>query len=248
MRAVLTYHSVDDSGSPVSVDHRVFEDHVTWLASGAVRVLSLKALLHASDDEDAVSVTFDDALESFGTVAAPLLLEAGLPVTVFVVSDYVGRLSDWAGTNSRVPAFPILRWIDLRELARDGVELGAHSRTHPFLPRLSDEDLVEEMEGSARVIEAETGIRPRSFSYPYGAHDDRVVAAAGSYELCVTTELRALSRGMDQHRMPRLDMHYFRERGRLETWGSPAFLRYLRLRRMGRMARSWLGATKSRAR
>ena len=38
MRAVLTYHSIDDSGSPISVRRDAFQRHVKWLASGQVAV------------------------------------------------------------------------------------------------------------------------------------------------------------------------------------------------------------------
>ena len=38
MRAILTYHSIDESGSPISVDPDAFRRHVRWLASGRVRV------------------------------------------------------------------------------------------------------------------------------------------------------------------------------------------------------------------
>ena len=35
MRGILTYHSVDPSGSPISIDEKAFRAHVAWLASGA---------------------------------------------------------------------------------------------------------------------------------------------------------------------------------------------------------------------
>ena len=244
MRAVLTYHSIDDSGSPVSVDVRTFRQHAAWLASGAVRVLPLSDLLALdADARDAVAVTFDDALESFGSIAAPLLLDAGLPVVTFVVSEYTGRRSDWAGTGGAVPAFPTLSWTDLGRLHEAGVELGAHSRTHPALTTLTDERLADEVEGSGRRIREETGAQPRAFSYPYGDHDDRVAAATAAcgYTAGVTTDLALLEGGrIDPHRIPRLDMYYFRSPGRLESWGTPAFTAYLAARRIGRTARRLL--------
>jgi hypothetical protein len=69
MRAVLTYHSIDESGSVVSVPEAAFRSHVEWLASGAVRVVPLEELLSMDDGVDAVAITFDDGPESFGAVA-----------------------------------------------------------------------------------------------------------------------------------------------------------------------------------
>jgi peptidoglycan/xylan/chitin deacetylase (PgdA/CDA1 family) len=247
MRAVLTYHSIDASGSAVSVDPAVFEQHVGWLASGAVRVVPLGEILAAPAGEDAVALTFDDALESFGTVAAPLLLEAGLPVTAFVVSDRVGGTNRWAdGDAGAVPEFPLLGWDRLRELAEAGVELGAHTRTHADLTRLDAAASREEMEGSVRRIEEATGRRPRSFAYPFGwYHDASVEAARDLFDLACTAELRPLEPGTDPFRVPRLDMFYFRRPGLLEGWGSAGFRRYLWVRRAGRSVRSLARAARA---
>ncbi|TFG50637.1 MAG: polysaccharide deacetylase, partial [Gemmatimonadales bacterium] len=45
MRAILTYHSIDDSGSPISVAPEQFRAHVRWLQSGVIRVVPLAELL-----------------------------------------------------------------------------------------------------------------------------------------------------------------------------------------------------------
>lgn len=239
MKAVLTYHSVDRSGSPISVSPECFLQHVDWLASGRVRVVPLPELLSVPASEDAVSVTFDDALESFGTIAAPALLERSLPVTVFVVSERVGRTSDWAGTGGRVPVFPILGWPELRRLQEKGVELGAHTRTHPVLTGLDSKIIEDEIVGSARTLEAETGVPPRCFAYPYGIHDPRAVQVARStFVASVTAELGIVGATVDAHRIPRLDMWYFREPSRLRAWGTPSFHSYLAVRRMGRALKS----------
>jgi hypothetical protein len=60
VKATLTYHSIDDSGSPISVSSGVFSAHLRWLANPKVRVLSLDALAsHPDDAEDAVAVNDD---------------------------------------------------------------------------------------------------------------------------------------------------------------------------------------------
>lgn len=239
MRAVLTYHSIDPSGSPISIDPAAFEAHVRWLASDEVRVVPLGEILSVPAEKDAVAVTFDDALESFGSIAAPLLLEAGLPVTVFVVSDRVGGTNRWGhASDDSAPELDLLGWDDLRRLARAGVELGAHTRTHPDLTRLNRDGLREELEGCVHRIQDETGQRPRTLAYPFGFHDaSSVEEARALFDIGVTTELSSLGRAPDPLRLPRLDMVYFRRPDRLEGWGGPAFRLYLGLRRAGRFAR-----------
>ena len=61
MKAPLTYHSLDDSGSAISIPPAVFDQHLAWLTSGRVRVLTLDRIAEEPDSAgDAVAVTFDD--------------------------------------------------------------------------------------------------------------------------------------------------------------------------------------------
>ena len=69
MKAILTYHSIDPSGSPISVSPDAFEAHVRWLSTGRVRVVPLEELGQLSADVDAVAITFDDGFENFSTHA-----------------------------------------------------------------------------------------------------------------------------------------------------------------------------------
>jgi peptidoglycan/xylan/chitin deacetylase (PgdA/CDA1 family) len=243
MRAILTYHSIDDSGSVLSVPEGAFRSHVEWLRSGVVRVVPLRDLPSVGLDVDAVAITFDDGLESFGTIAAPLLIEHGLPATVFVVSGLVGGPARWSGGVGHAPVFDLLEWSELRKLSHSGIiELGAHTVTHPCLPDLDDEVLEEEVLGSVRDIERETGRRPVAFAYPYGAVDERAIAlAARSFEISVSTRHDFVGAHPDRARLPRLDMCYFRRPDALRSWGSAGFGLSVRLRRRARALRRVLG-------
>jgi peptidoglycan/xylan/chitin deacetylase (PgdA/CDA1 family) len=244
MRAVFTYHSIDDSQSPISILPASFASHVRWLASGRVRVLPLETLLaeaRAGDESlgDAVAITFDDAFENFADHAAPLLAEHGLPATVFVVSGQAGRTNAWGGQDQPgIPTLPLLNWDALGRLAEAGVELGAHTRNHPSLDALGAEAAAEEIDGSARDIESRVGRRPRAFAYPYGAAPTAAVEQVRkSFAFGVTTELRALDGGEDAARIPRLDAFYLRQPDGLNAWGTARFRAYLRLRAAVRTAR-----------
>ncbi len=233
MRAVLTYHSLDPSGSPVSVAPEAFRRHVEWLGEAGPPVVPLRDLVADPAGDDALALTFDDAFENFAEVALPALTEAGLPATLFVVTDHVGRDNAWGGVRTPgIPVLPLMDWEALGRAAEAGIELGAHTRTHPHLPGLDPAALTDELEGSAHALRARTGHRPRAFAYPFGAVDDATAAAAARvFDRAVTTELRVLGSTEDPHRIPRLDMYYFRAPGRLEAWGRGGFHRYLALRR-----------------
>ncbi len=77
--------------------------------------------------------------------------------------------------EASAPAPAVLGWDELRRLAREGVTLAPHSRTHPLLNRVSLEEAREEVAGSLADLQREIGPTAPAFAYPSGAHDDRVV-------------------------------------------------------------------------
>jgi peptidoglycan/xylan/chitin deacetylase (PgdA/CDA1 family) len=239
VRAILTYHSLDDSGSPISVSPDVFRAHVSWLAAGHVRVLPLGAVVDEANDRDAsdaVAITFDDACANVGSVGAPLLADHGLPYTLFAVTQFVGRTNLWDGSaEAGIPELRLLSWEELGRLHGEGAEIGAHTRTHRRLPAVARSLVDDELAGSAAAIAAELGIQPQSFAYPYGAYD-RLVAdrARALFRWSCTTDLRALRPTDDRALLPRLDMYYFRHVGQLEAWGTPAFRHRLWVRSSAR--------------
>lgn len=241
MRAILTYHSLDDSGSPISIGAEEFQRHVEFLASGKVKVVPLSEIETAPGD-DVAAITFDDGVANFASEAWPRLRERGLPATLFVVTGRVGRDNVWGGYHDeRVPRLALLGWDALGRLAGEGLELGAHSRTHPHLDRVSEQQLVEEVGGSAQDLLQFAGARPESFCYPYGSLDERAVTAvAARYHRACTTELAPLGERTSLHRLPRLDAFYFRGHGRLEAWGSLGFQARLGVLRAARLVRARL--------
>ena len=240
MRAVLTYHSIDDSGSPISVDRASFERHLDWLGSGEVQVIPLETMVAGGGGAAAVALTFDDGFANLADGPMAAVAARGLPATVFVVTGHVGRTNAWGGRDDpRVPTLPLLDWPALGALAEAGVTIGAHTRTHPRLPDLTATQVDDELESSATRVERELGRRPTQFAYPFGALSPMVVERARlQYRLAVTTDHRPMNPAEDRLLIPRLDAFYFRAPGRLERWNSAGFRRSVRLRRLARRLRS----------
>jgi peptidoglycan/xylan/chitin deacetylase (PgdA/CDA1 family) len=70
----------------------------------------------------------------------------------------------------------VLGWDDLRRLTKEGVVFCSHTRGHCSMMTLTDEEVVEEIDGSQEDLERELGSVWRAFAFPYG-HNDRRTAA-----------------------------------------------------------------------
>jgi peptidoglycan/xylan/chitin deacetylase (PgdA/CDA1 family) len=240
---VLTYHSISDAGGPTSIPPAVFAAQMQVLADLGRRTLRLNEFIDwhqgtNGDTGDGVLITFDDAFEDFARVAAPILQRHGFSALVFVPTRRLGSPEGWKGAND--PARPLMDWATVRALASEGTEFGGHSRTHSDLTRLSAADREDEIAGCAEDISAQIGKPVAGFAAPYGRVSPEVVEAISRhYRAAFGTRLALPERGRDRFDIPRIDMHYFRDRrhwaGLLEGRRN-----YLRLRQTLRAVRSRL--------
>jgi peptidoglycan/xylan/chitin deacetylase (PgdA/CDA1 family) len=79
-------------------------------------------------------------------------------------------LVDHVCRELHAPAAPghVLNWDELRGLARQGVTLGAHTRTHPLLDRVPPQEAQREAAGSIADLRREIGQVLPVFAYPGG--------------------------------------------------------------------------------
>lgn len=83
----------------------------------------------------------------------------------------------------------ILGWDSLRKLTREGVTLGAHTRTHLLMNRVALEEARDEAIGSLHDLERETGSTLPIFAYPRGEFNEEVATmlAREGFKLAFTT-------------------------------------------------------------
>lgn len=107
-------------------------------------------------------------------------------------------------------ASPVLGWAALRRVASEGLALAPHSRTHPVLPAVDDEQLRQELLAPLEDLRRETGEAIPVLAYPSGIHDGRVRAAAADagYRLAFTTRRGAIAalRRADPLALPRINV------------------------------------------
>jgi peptidoglycan/xylan/chitin deacetylase (PgdA/CDA1 family) len=132
--AILTYHSLDTSGSVISVAPDLFRRQIECLLERNTLIVPLQQVF---ETPGSVALTFDDGFENFFRYAVPVLEKYNLAATVFVVSGYCGRLNNWPGQpKSGIPVLPLMTWDHLRQLP-ENIEIGAHTVNHPTCDRRS---------------------------------------------------------------------------------------------------------------
>ena len=109
---ILTYHSLDDSSSPISVGPALFRRQMEWLRNGNWSTLGIDALLDGHErgqwPERACVLTFDDGFANFAEHALPVLREFGFIAHVFVLAGGVGGNNDWPGQPAWAPRLPLM--------------------------------------------------------------------------------------------------------------------------------------------
>jgi peptidoglycan/xylan/chitin deacetylase (PgdA/CDA1 family) len=233
--AILTYHSLDDSGSVISTPVETFR---TQMRSLVERGIPVSPLEEVAAGKPAVALTFDDGYANFAESALPVLEKFSLPATVFVVSGRCGEWSDWHGLPG-IPHLRLMDWAALCSLPGRLVSLGSHTVTHPDLTHLDPTRVRAELVESRNEIEQRSGRPAPSLAYPYGSVNEPVrTAARSSYGLAVGTKLQYASAAADSMAIPRIDSYYLRRQSVFEkVTGANADV-YLFVRRCLRELRS----------
>jgi peptidoglycan/xylan/chitin deacetylase (PgdA/CDA1 family) len=242
---ILTYHSLDDSGSVISTPPSVFRRQMQILHEKGFQALRLEDAVAAWTTGDPlparpVVLTFDDGFRNVLEHAAPVLGELGFGATVFVVAGHCGGKNDWYGQISEVPILPLLTWTEVRQLADAGFGIGSHSSQHGRLDRLSGADAEAEVAGSKKALEDRLGRPVTTFAYPYGLAGEaarRLVAA--NYAAACSVELGVAREDDDRHWLRRVEMFYFTNPSVFRLFGTPLGAAYLGLRGLARSARAF---------
>lgn len=206
---ILMYHRVLPDEADVSglepgmfVRASTFERQVAWIKERwPVRTLGRAIAEPPAEEAPAVCViTFDDGWRDNLTVAWPILKRHDVPATIFVVSDWIA-----AGRNEHGD---FVRPDELGLLSRAGIEIGAHTASHPRLDRVDEREAEAEMRGAKEAVERWTDGPCRVFAYPYGAHDETTAALARRiFSGAVRVGGGWWSPGTDPARLPRIGIH-----------------------------------------
>jgi peptidoglycan/xylan/chitin deacetylase (PgdA/CDA1 family) len=181
---VLIYHSIAELGGSAMAGRALFGRQMAYLARSGYRTLTpgqfVKAVDEAAWAPKSILLTFDDGYLDVFSDALPILREAGLTATVFLVSDVVDHgLEAWRGP--RYPVMPpLMGWSEVLEMADKGICFGSHSASHVHLGGLDADELADEVVRSKAVIEERLDQQIDSIAYPFGDCDNAARSAVRS--------------------------------------------------------------------
>lgn len=213
---ILMYHLVSDDVPSrfrsYTVTPHQFTRHVRILSKLGFESISPQQLLDAHQHDRplptrAVVITFDDGFRDCLRHAAPVLQEAGLGATMYLVAGLFGGTSRWMAHQGM--DLPLVTVAEARELEQAGVDCQSHSLTHPMLARLEIAAIDRELSVSRQILEQELGHEVRHLAYPHGSFDERVQARAreaGYVSACSTQPGKALPDD-EVLAMPRVKVH-----------------------------------------
>ena len=172
---VLFYHRVcDDHANDWTTSNAAFDRHLDWLQRH-VDLVSLEEAQQrigaAGNTRPCVSLTFDDGYAENCQHAIPRLAREKIPCTYFVTLHNVltgepfqhDAKAGFRGTPNTL--------AQLRDMAGAGIEIGAHTYTHPDFSRVRDPHVLHREVVVAREELSELLGRPvRYFAVPIGMH------------------------------------------------------------------------------
>jgi peptidoglycan/xylan/chitin deacetylase (PgdA/CDA1 family) len=209
------YHSVGGSTAQhgrFTISTADFANHLAYLADAGYRTITAAELGAAVRRREApqpgtVVLTFDDGYADFYTTAFPTLVKHGFTATLYMTTGHIGGAPD--ARHDSGPAPEMLDWSALEEVTAAGLEVAAHSHTHPQLDRVPQQRVRDEVRHSRMLLEDRLGIEVRGFAYPYGFWDAaarQAVEQAGFDTACAVSELACRAED-DPLTLPRLTVN-----------------------------------------
>lgn len=173
---ILTYHSVSDGKTPISVTIDNFEKQMAFLKKCRVGVISLRDL---SDQKERISgnvlITFDDGFKDVFLNAMPILKKYNFPAVIFINPFLLGKRASFA-TREEDRNREICSLSDLHQLEGNGVAIANHGYSHQQLSGLSGSEAISEYKKAFDFIRSNfsKNAYPDVFVYPKGAKSKEV--------------------------------------------------------------------------
>lgn len=194
---IVAFHRVNDflpEGDSLTCSSEVFRTFCTFFKDHYDVVPlaeQIRACREGTPKGGTLSITFDDGYLDNHQVAAPILKELGLTATFFVTTGFIQSsvVPFWDKALPKQPGW--MNWDQVRELVRDGFDIGAHTVTHLDMGKCSPEQIRAELRESKTVLEQRLSRPVPLFAYPFGARNNindrsRDLVREEGFDCCVS--------------------------------------------------------------
>ena len=189
-----------------TITARRFDEQMASLAAQGYRSVDPRQVLAFLTDGShlparPIMITADDGWRSNIDIMLPIVRRHGFECTIFVTTgEDAWIFRKFRGLDRRLTA------EDVRELHRNGVSIGSHTVTHPYLIEMNDAEIRREFLVSKATLESWTGEPCHYLSIPgnfYNRHIARLAAECG-YKAVFTANVGTVSRNADPFDINRL--------------------------------------------
>tara|TARA_B100000787_G_C16184829_1_gene294032 strand:+ start:231 stop:926 length:696 start_codon:yes stop_codon:yes gene_type:complete len=201
---ILMYHSIiDDHNDSVSIIS--FQKQMILMKKMGYQTINFKELNNNNSNKKFI-ITFDDGYESIFLNAFPILKKLGFNATCFIVTNKIGQYNDWDINNNNFKKMKLMNLDQINEWVLNGFDVGSHSMDHLDLPKLNNEEKINQIVNSKKFLNDMLNINTETFAYPYGSYDiESSDIVKRYYEFAVTTRRsRYIKEKFNNELLPRI--------------------------------------------
>ncbi|MCL6120209.1 MAG: polysaccharide deacetylase family protein [Deltaproteobacteria bacterium] len=173
------------------------------------RLNDISETLIINNNNKYAAITFDDGSKSVYSNGFKIMRDNEVNATVFMVSGLAGGVNEWDIKNGENKD-EMLSVSELKELTEYGIEIGAHTVTHPHLTQIPLEKAFDEISDSKKKLEELLDIKINFFAYPYGDYNDDVksIAIKAGFEGACITKTGIVKNGADFFALKRVAIRH----------------------------------------
>ena len=159
------------------VELSVFDQILSYCSDKCISINEDFASFKEHGENNKYILTFDDGYSSDYDFVLDRLISNNCHATFFIIADKLNKKG-------------YLSLNQLKEMASLGMIIGSHSFSHPEMPNIHRNKQYHELVASKSLLEDAIGYPVKSFSFPYGKYDKRLIEMAvdAGYERICTSK------------------------------------------------------------
>ena len=203
---ILSYHSISDEQSSISLSTNIFEKQIIFLKKLSYETVNFDEI--DPNKKNQIILTFDDGYKDIFINALPILKKYNFKATCFFVTNLIGKNNNWDNKKENYKIKELMNPDDIKKWYENGMSVQSHSHNHLDLTKLSNMEIINELEYSKKYLKEKFNIKSDVFCYPFGKVNRNVYEITKKiYKNAVTTNRSRYN--INKHNrilIPRIDM------------------------------------------